>query len=426
MQISTLLIYYITTILTFIIFDVIYAKYSNIDFKFNKRTIISVLFASFLSLNNNLFAPQQIRLLTSDIIIFLLYKLSFKDKTKKTIYYTIITCITLQFIDLVLALALPLGIKNIEMLNNSIIFKVGITLADNLFLYLILCNKYVIKFFNDLKDTSNNNRLFYTLGIIGLLICNIWLFYLSKDAANKTLNIILCITELTILILVIMSLKNKYEKNISKIKEEQLKQNLNLYSKVVLEYKELKHNLMNDFLIIKTKLPKKEQDFMNEIINKYKSNYEWVNDVTDIPEGLQGLVFLKKNQAEIKNITFNLEYNVSKNIEKLFEINKNFKLYETLGILFDNAIEGAEESKEKMINVVFTYNKNTLQISILNTFSNDVDLEKIGNKNYSTKKRGSGIGLNYIKKQKNKFKINQSIQGNIFITDIIINHKEKK
>ena len=159
-------------------------------------------------------------------------------------------------------------------------------------------------------------------------------------------------------------LKNKYQQSIFKIKESQLRQNLDLYSKVASEYKELKHNLMNDLLIIKTKLNKKEQLFINEVINKYKSNYEWVNSVTDIPEGLQGLVFLKKNQAEIKKINFNLEYNIDKKISNSFDINNNFKLYETLGIIFDNAIEAAADTKEKIINVVFTYDKNNLIINI--------------------------------------------------------------
>lgn len=422
MAINTLIIYYLVTVFLSFIMLSVYNKYTNRRNKLNKKTIIAMLIISIISCLNNMFCPYQIRTLMSDLITFLYFYLLYKDSIKQTLYYTIIICITLQIIDLTAALFLPLTIKNIEVLNQSMIFKVGLTLVVNIIFYLILSNKYVILFFKNLKENSKNNKLFFIIGVIGLLICNFWLFYLGLKTSDKILNIILCITELIIFIAILSILKSKYEKNILIIKEEQLKQNLELYTKVASEYKELKHNLMNDLLIIKTKLQKKEQPFINDIIQKYKSNYEWVNSITEVPEGLQGLVFLKKNQAELKRIHFNFESNVSKNLN----INNNFKLYEALGIIFDNAIEGAADSKEKIINIIFSGEKNKITINIMNTFNNSIDLDKIGEKDYSTKNRGSGIGLNYLIKQKNKFKIQQSIRGNIFITEIVINTEDTK
>ena len=78
------------------------------------------------------------------------------------------------------------------------------------------------------------------------------------------------------------------------------------------------------------------------------------------------------------------------------------------GILLDNAIEAAEETEEKVINVVVRESaKNNIQlISIENSYANkEIDTEKIFEKNYSTKHRNSGIGLwevkNIIAKNKN-------------------------
>ena len=426
MKINTIIIYYITILISTFIMLKIYEKYSENKLKWTKKNISIFLVMSILCFLNNIFMFNIIKIVIASILSYLLFKIIFNDDWKSTIFYTLIITIILHIIDLSSSLLLPLWIKNVEMLNHSILFKVVFSVSVNILLYVITANKFTVNFFKKLKGTSKNNKLFYTLGIIGLLTINFWLFYIAGNTADKGLNIIICFTEIILMFLLLNNLHNKYEQNLLQIKEEQLKQNLDLYSKVALEYKELKHNLMNDLLIIKTKVKKNNQEFINEIINKYKSNYEWVNCITDIPEGLQGLVFLKKNQAELKNINFNLEYNVSKNVENLFSINKNFKLYESLGILFDNAIEGAAESTEKVINVVFSYDQKTLKIDILNTFNNEIDLDKIGNKNYSTKKRGSGIGLNYLKKQNKKFKINQHIRDNIFITEVIINPKEKK
>ena len=421
MKISSLIIYYIVMIVTAIIMLKAYGAQDNKKLDFNLKNILIILIISLVNTINNIFMFVSVRLLITDILIFTMCKLIFKDSSKRTLYYTLIICITLLLLELVSSIFIPLLVQNIDAFNNSTAFKVGLTILLNIILYAILTRKVIINFFKMLRETVTKRKMIYVIAFISFITCNLWLIYIGTNSANRLLNVVISFTEIFIIILLLAMIKNKHEKTILKIKEDQMKQNLNLYSKVAGEYKELKHNLMNDFLIIKTKLPKKDQEFINDIINKYKSNYEWVNDITDVPEGLQGLVFLKKNQAELKKITFNLEYTIKANIEKSFDINTNFKLYETLGILYDNAIEAACESEQKVINTVFSYQKNTLRISICNTFSNDIDLDKIGTKNYSTKNRGSGIGLHYLRKFKNKFKIQQSIRENIFITDVIIN-----
>ena len=421
MKINFIIIYYLLAVFVSCIMLKIYKKHAEKKFKINKN-ILKILIMSLLCFINNIFMLTILRTIVATFLSYIMFKWIFKEKNKNTIYYTLVITIALHIIDLTLALFLPLTIKNINILNQNILFKVGYSIFVNIVFYIIMTNKHVIKFFKDIKETTRNNKLFYIIGIIGLLICNFWLFYLGLKTSDKILNLILCITELIIFIAILIVLKSKYEKNMLMIKEEQLKQNLELYSKVASEYKELKHNLMNDLLIIKAKLSKKEQPFINEVIQKYKSNYEWVNSITDIPEGLQGLVFLKKYQAEIKKIYFNFECNINKDTN----INNNFKLYEALGIIFDNAIEGATESKEKVINIIFSEENNKITINVMNTFNNSIDLDKIGNKNYSTKKIKSGIGLNYLNRQKNKFAIQQSIRDNIFITEIIINNTQNK
>lgn len=425
MGIKDIIVHYIAICISIFIFCKIYEKYSDKKITLNKTLILKIMGMAIICFLNNMFMPVLIRAFSSAFLNYLMFKLIFKDKTKKTIYYTIVIVIFLYITELLVSIFLPLWIKDVTILNSSLWFKMGFSLFVYVLLYFILTNKMSLTFYKKLESIIFNSKYYYILLIIAFIVCNLWIFYSGLHLQNKVLNIAICLTEITIVFLLLNILTNKYKKHILEIKETQLKQDLELYSKVASEYKELKHNLMNDFLIIKSKLPKKEQPFINEVINKYKSNYEWVNSVTDIPEGLQGLVFLKKNQAELKNIHFNLEYNVNKKMENTFEINNNFKLYETLGILFDNAIEGASESKEKIINVVFSCSKTSFIINIMNTFSNDIDLEKIGNKDYSTKNRGSGIGLNYIKKQKNKFKIKQTIINNIFSSEIIINKNEK-
>lgn len=79
-----------------------------------------------------------------------------------------------------------------------------------------------------------------------------------------------------------------------------------------------------------------------------------------------------------------------------------------LGILMDNSIEAASECEEKIINVIIRndVNRNRQLLIIENTYNNkDVDIDKIYEKDYSTKSENTGLGLweveRIIKKHKN-------------------------
>ena len=80
------------------------------------------------------------------------------------------------------------------------------------------------------------------------------------------------------------------------------------------------------------------------------------------------------------------------------------KIYEfgrILGILLDNAIEAAEHSNEKTINISFRRDSNNHRNTILieNSYSNkDVDTEKIFEKGVTEKENHTGLGLWEIRK----------------------------
>lgn len=85
----------------------------------------------------------------------------------------------------------------------------------------------------------------------------------------------------------------------------------------------------------------------------------------------------------------------------LNEIEKHMKIYEftrILGILLDNAIEASSECDEKVIHVSFRKedNRHRLIMGIENTYKNkDINVDKIFEKDFSTKskKSNSGLGL---------------------------------
>ena len=126
--------------------------------------------------------------------------------------------------------------------------------------------------------------------------------------------------------------------------------------------------------------------------NLYILNPDSINN-----PGIYNLLTSKYHEATEKGINVTVYY--------LLNLNElNMKIYEfarILGILLDNAIEAAENSNEKIINISFRRdNKNNRDvISIENSYSNkNVDTENIFNKGVSEKENHSGIGLWEVRK----------------------------
>ena len=109
------------------------------------------------------------------------------------------------------------------------------------------------------------------------------------------------------------------------------------------------------------------------------------------------------NNPSIYSLLNNKYYKASqKNIKMTFSVftdlsKINFNIYEfsrMLGILLDNAIEAAEESEEKLIEIEFRSTPIKQLFIIKNTCKDlNISTTKIFEKGYSTKEKNSGIGL---------------------------------
>jgi two-component system sensor histidine kinase AgrC len=105
----------------------------------------------------------------------------------------------------------------------------------------------------------------------------------------------------------------------------------------------------------------------------------------------------------------------------------NFSMYEfsrILGILLDNAIEAAEESDQKTVNIEFT-SDNKKQLFIISNSCKDTNISttQIFEKGYSTKNRNSGFGLWHVHKvlEKNtNLDLFTTIKDNIFSQQLAI------
>ena len=100
-----------------------------------------------------------------------------------------------------------------------------------------------------------------------------------------------------------------------------------------------------------------------------------------------------------------------------------YKVCKIVGILIDNAIEAAVDTKEKFILIEMFKQKNTLNIIIENSFNNSVDLNDINKKGFSTKGKNRGYGLhivNKLVKSSDDIFFKQSISNSKFLSELKI------
>ncbi|MDD2505186.1 MAG: GHKL domain-containing protein, partial [Bacilli bacterium] len=107
---------------------------------------------------------------------------------------------------------------------------------------------------------------------------------------------------------------------------------------------------------------------------------------------------------------------------KYQKINKKkyINFCEIVSILLDNAIEASMNTKNKSMYLNIVNKKNQIEIVLLNSFNNKVDLNKIGDKFYSTKKRKSGLGLYYIEKLDKDITVKKSFILDLFKIEVVI------
>ncbi|MGL5066543.1 MAG: sensor histidine kinase [Sarcina sp.] len=187
----------------------------------------------------------------------------------------------------------------------------------------------------------------------------------------------------------------------NKIKEKEL----NLVQKLAEEYKEFKtfrHDYQNILISISGYIEEKdleglEKFFYNEIFDNNPIeniniiNYGMVFNI-DIPE-VRGLILSKINEAEKRNIKIGVE---CKSKIKDLTIDK-IKIIRILGILLDNAIEGAKEHKNPKVSISFEICYENMSITIVNNYNGkkNNDIYKYG---VSSKGSNRGIGLYNVDK----------------------------
>lgn len=414
---------YLTVVYMVYLFLKIYATINNKNTKFeiNKHLSVTMIIGAIPFTINNILNYTQYKTVISLIILFLIYLYYFRDKIKKTLVSSIIILVLVGIIELCFSLFLLINSSLITN-NISIFVKIIMSIIVYNFAYFLVKKDKFKLFIRKINSFAQEIFLFETTLLLIIFIINISLFFRSENFNNIYNIISIIILIFYIIFTLIQIVKGKYVIQKLEAKNKELTNSYKASSTALEQFREMKHNLKNDLYSIKGILPKEKQVLLNNIITKYNSNYDWLNNITDIPEGLQGIIYLKKLEAEKHKVKLIVNYNSKKEIQ-----DKDFlDICDILGIYLDNAIEASKENGDKTIVLDIRDYYDSMILKVINKFSNNVNLTEIGNKDYSTKNRNSGLGLNYISKIKNKnIKTKMQIVNNLFITSIEYKNNEK-
>ena len=374
----------------------------------NKEKNIYLIVTLFMGIITNTFFKKPYNFALNYINSFLIIYIILKLNVLKSLIATILPTFIFTIIQTCL-LNPYLTILNItyEQLNTVIIYRFPLVFTIYLiviFIIYIIRNKNLHLSLLEKFDPKNRFLIIFnlTFGLLYLLFeFIITIKYIDSLPLSYTfLNFIL------ILLYFLISLYSisKVAKLTNTTKQLESAEEYNKTLKVLHDgVRGFKHDFDNIVTTIGGYINTDDMEGLKKYYKELQKDCEKVNNLYILnPEsinnpGIYSLLTSKYSEAVENEIDINLYFFLDLN-----ELNMDiYKFARILGILLDNAIEAAKDSKEKKINITFRKEeKNNRNVIIIeNSYSNkDVDTEAIFNKGVSEKENHSGIGLWEVKK----------------------------
>lgn len=424
----------ITSVLAIWLHAVCYKELSDKEFKIDiKILLIFFVFGFLFIVNNNLINIGITKIIISIAMLAIMYKMIFGDSFKDTLVKCTICYAILVLVEIILSVAaILLNVTSVSEFNESIILKIVFSILELSITILIIRNKKCNELLNKVITESNKDKvvsifLIFTAATVIILVSK-YQYSFSKSTYLANIALILIFTGL-----MYMSVKNNIKAKRESNKTETLLKYMTKYEQIIDEERMNRHETLNNLLLLKSIKDKNSVDFdvsMKDIICLYEKNgKETIKNIGTLPTGLKGILYYKMDS--MKKFDIDVMARISNTASPIIEELKG-KDYNSvckiLSILLDNANEAACESKEKSVLIDISALDGTLNIIVENSFKDKVNIKKLHNRYYSTKGKGRGLGLflaNKIVKENNNVNLVQNIHGDRFVSEIIVNVKEK-
>lgn len=409
-EVINIFILWMSSFLSTYVYVCVYRRISEIKKSFNIKDFLIIFIFSIGFTINNLYNPLIFKIIISFFLFIIFFKLIFKEKFVEVLFYVLFITLISIAIELVCSIVISLVANSVYNFNSQVINKFLFSIFYIYTIYFLFRLKFMILVTRKMKSLWRKEKDILYLIIASVVLINIFIIFYNSDYLDLKYYFTVSVFVILFVIFLNNYLKSVYNNDILKVKNAYLESSLLNYAQTVDEYRILKHNVINDMMLLSTYLNKQGKQIINQIVYNYNKDINWISSLKNIPSGIQGLIYTKIAYAKSKKINIYVENKVNINIKELND-KKYLDACEVIGIALDNAIESTLECKNKLVYINFYDSKKSFHVEIVNTFCNDIDLNKIGNKQYSTKKRKSGLGLKYI------FNLNKDIFIKNYVTD---------
>ena len=304
----------------------------------------------------------------------------------------------------------------------------------------VILTYFIRKPLRKILNTQVEDNKKITIYLILTFICIAIVFYQAFSNIKFSLDLIVSIFVMLAFLTILFGLmKQTLENTKLTNKYDKLLEYMITFEQEIERQRTLRHEIKNEFRTIRAKICDKQEnkeiiEYIDEIVNdKYEIKQEAYAKFGYLPpNGIKGLCYFKTQEAEDKGIKVSI--NISKRVEKTAIFDLNIKQQRDfgrmLGVILDNAIEASINSEKKQIGIeVYANTNKECKIIISNTYSNEIDKQKIGKEVFSTKGKDRGHGILLVKqltKNSNIFEVKTDIQKKIYVQTIIIKGKIKK
>ncbi|KYG90096.1 hypothetical protein A0U40_07595 [[Bacillus] sp. KCTC 13219] len=356
-------------------------------------------------------------------------------------YFFYITKQSIVFLHSVIVLLLSILVEYASLLLiESLQFSTTIHAALLIILFILVL--YCYKSFINKTLRQIPLPLKIELFLIFMAITTIIIFYVTVFIPSSEGNISFSLFNFSLLLCYFLFLFLTTQVLIQAVKKEAIIKQKELAQHSFYEYmtqleqmnreiQQVQHDYSNILLAIRGYIE-------NENIEGLKSYFEKVTSITQSPSirslqqlenikliELKGLLSSKIVKAHSLSININVE--IPNSIKNLFI--ESIDLVRAIGILFDNAVEACAQHPMPQIQFAILPIASDQQIIILRntTTQNYIDIKKLFEENYSTKRKNRGIGLYNIKQLLNHYPnvtLNTYVEEDWFVQEMLIERKE--
>lgn len=415
----------------------IYSKISNKNIDFNIRTILIIILYSIISSVAIIILGNKYKMLLTILFAIILLKVLFNDKLSKIIIGFIIMYISFAISEAILFILISIIYDGdiVQLMNNPFMIM-AINFSILIISYFIFKNSFVIKYCINLFQWFKSKYFIEEIVIITLIV--IIVAYLLYQNFSYDLSIEYAIFTFAfmigIVVFIIGYFNEKARNNILKYKYDELHNYAMTYETELAEKSKAQHEYRNQLIIVKNLIDSDTKEaslYIEKILKKdlNSKNLYWLNKLINIPYGgLKGLLYYKI--MEMVNKKFEIYINISeelrkKTLWKIYEDNAQ-DITRIIGVYIDNAIEAASISEDKFFILDVLYENNNIEFVFSNTYTNNIDINKIDKEGYSSKGKGRGYGLSLVKDildNNSNLSQEREINGKFYVQKLIIKTK---